>query len=80
MMHFLVWYYFIPMLIVFREVFRDEEVETVRDLIKFSWLFLVPALNIFILFMVTYYAFVDFLKALNIKFDWWTNFLNKRIK
>lgn len=68
--------YFVPLIVNFIIVYRDEDVRTIGDFIEFSWAVFLPICNLFI-------SLVFFISYLPDKINlvkYWNKFLNIKIK
>lgn len=70
--------YILPALAVFILCYLDKDVVTVRDLLNWSWTYLIPMINIYVILILIINSIVDSIK-IKINKDWWNNFLDKRL-
>ena len=70
--------YILPLIIMFLIVYFSDDVLTVRDLLSWWWVYLVPALNILVIFIFIINIVVDNVEK-RINKNWWDNFLDKKL-
>ena len=70
--------YFVPMVINFIFVYKDEDVKTVGDFIKDSWAIFLPFVNTIISCFILIYLVIAWWENLEIK--WWERFKNIKIR
>lgn len=72
--------YVLPILVNSVNLYKDEEVETVGDFLKYFWTAIIPFINFFIMCLIPLIYISDLLKD---RFDiqyMWENLMNKKIK
>lgn len=70
--------YILPLIIMFSICYLSDDVLTVRDLLSWWWTYLVPVLNILIIFIFIIDFTLNYIES-KIDKNWWNNFLDKRL-
>lgn len=71
--------YVIPLIIVFILCYRDKDIVTVRDLLNWSWTYLIPVINIYVIFVYVITFIVNNMIKTKINTDLWNNFLDRKL-
>lgn len=70
--------YILPLVVMFSICYLSDDVLTIRDLLSWWWLYLIPALNIFMVLVFTIGHLCSLIES-KIDKNWWNNFLDKRL-
>lgn len=70
--------YILPLIINFIVCYCSDDILTRRDLLNWSWAYLIPVLNIYVILVFVLHFLIAFIES-KINKNWWNNFLDKRL-
>lgn len=68
--------YILPLIIMFSICYFSDDILTIRDLLSWWWTYLIPIVNLYVIFIFAVGFTVDYIES-KINKDWWNNFLDK---
>jgi hypothetical protein len=80
MIYFILVGYVLPVLINSICLYKDESVKTIGDFVEYSWVVVIPFINLFVMFLIPLtYIFGLLENKFNIQ-TMWKKLMNKKIK